>query len=202
MTEHFEIPSEQGIEQFDPLYHNVLCQDGEERDVGGVRLPPRVLEEISADYPEDVLPVDIPAIEGVSPFELNKFDQLTIYEAVDFTNGHQLHGSLWTAILTENLDLPFGDKTEVDYQASGLLIGSFPEFYDVNQMSLYCPDTELAAMERLDTEHTEYIIYDFSKESIVRALDFNELDFYDVPDDVLLELLPEKYNSEVVSNTI
>lgn len=198
----FNLVLEDEVEQQDPLYETVGCQDGKERSTGGVRVAPDVIELLDTDYPDSVLPTDTPSIQGISPFSMVEENEFIVYESADFTDGHKLHGNLWVSIQVNNLGIRSG-YDEVDYQPDEVIVGSDPDLYEVDQMALYCPEKDIAAMERLDVEgEIEFIIYDFTKEKIVRNVQFSGLDFYDVPDTILLESLPEEYNPEVVANNI
>lgn len=203
MTHRFDLVLEDEIEHCNPIYRNVGCRDGEERCTGGVRIPPDILDKIDADFPESYLPTDTPAVQGLSPFSMVEENQFAVFESADFTDGHSLHAKLWTSIQVHNLDLLSEGTDKGDDEPAGVFVGSSPERYDVDKMALYCPRLDIAAFERINLGgEPDYIIYDFSADEFTRSIRSSGLDFYDVPDEVLMKILPEEYNPDVVANSL
>lgn len=203
MSREFGLPNDGNVEFEDSLYERVACQDGVERSTGSVKVTPSVLDALEAEYPKDSLPTDVPSVDTVSPFSLGEEEQFTVYESDNFTEENRLEGALWTAIQTNRLGITSEDEVEIHKEPNGVVVGSFPRFYDVKEMSLYCPELDYAVMEAYNQEGpTKYLIYDFCTDQIEYTINWSRLNFYDVPDEILMEMLPEEYNTGIVSHEI
>lgn len=208
MNREFDLSLEGEIEQCDPLYTRVLCNDGEERATGGVRIPPDVLSELHIEYPEDVLPADVPSLDdGVSPFDISIENECLVYESADFTGGHRLHRQLWTGIHVENLDM-VSTSNSMDGEEKGVVKSSEEEYRIKGQTGLYSPQLDMMVLTKMSGDNTkmrpELLVYDMSSDEVgvVQSLGFRDIHFYDVPDTILTRILPEEYNPTVIANNI
>lgn len=176
----------ESIEVLEPPLNEIQCKDGEMRDFGGVRIPPTIVGEIPIDYPGDVLPDVAPRFEGEPPFYLGKEGKHRVYQSTS-TDGYYAN-KLWTVVPIE-----FEENIPLEY---------IPETDEIAPSLLYNPDENISLVERSIRGNPHLLVYEHDIDGFTETLDIDLVRFFDVPDSILLQLLPDEYNSELVSHTI
>lgn len=86
---------------------------------------------------------------------------------------------------------------------SSYKITSSDETFEVNVMSMYSPELRVAIFHTVGGKgQVQYVAYDFEKETVTDVGWFQKFLTVEVPDEFLLDKLPEDYTTESAANWI
>lgn len=154
------------------------------RDFGSVRIPPTILEGIPIDFPFDVLPDVAPKFEGESPFHLGLESEYRVYQLVSDLN----YSGLWSSI-------PIELEENINFSV-------FPNTDTLAPTLLYNPTENISLIEREIDRDIHYLVYDYSQGEFTNTIESGIIRFFDVPDEVLIEIIPDTHTPDIVSQTI
>lgn len=166
----------------EPIFGKVNCNDATMRTVGRVRLSLDLMENLECDYPFDVLPNEGLASSGRGIFHLEEYGVL--FHELDLPYKEEIYPwhTQWISVPTEFVDRDdLSGNTVVYAPSEGLYIG----------MTTLKPDRSESDVE----------IWNESGDIIYSCSSY-DIGLFEVPDEVLFELLPEEYNSDIASQSI
>lgn len=162
--------------------HNTECFDGESRDCGSIRIMPSLLDMIETPIPRKYLggnlsKVNLDPFIGFSDFGL-VFKVEADYNLID--------SELWSRNPVSEF-IPPEEAEKIQDNLIGLCV--------VNTSVDRC------IFKRNSTDDIVYL-YDIEDQQVITSMKDEDIEFLDVPDDVLLEYIPDKYLSNLVSKEI
>lgn len=166
------------ISVFDePLFKDVGCNDGAKRSIGRVRLTVDIVKEIETDYPFDVLPNESMSSSGYNTFNLSEYGVISHELDLPHQEGMYPWHTMWITLPVEQVGVEdsYGDTV------------------------LYAPEEDIYC--GLVGSNRDVEFWTESGETIHKC-EYEDVGFFEIPDEVLVEVLPEKYNSKLTSQSI
>lgn len=165
----------------EPLFDGVNCNDACIRTIGQVRLSPDLIQEIDFEYPFDVLPNEGFLSSGRDIFRLGEYGVLFHELDLSYTGEVYPWRTVWVSIPSTSVekDNLYGDTVLYSPQ-QGLYMGMCkerPELMDVN-------------------------IWDEEDGTSTYTCEKSDIGFFEIPDEVLVEMIPEEYSPNLVSQSI
>jgi hypothetical protein len=164
----------------EPMYGAINCNDATERSVGQIRMSIEVLRELDVDYPFDVLPNEGLSTAGNDIFRLGEYGM--VFHELDLSYTEEIYP--WH---TQWISVP---DTEFEFE----------ELYGDTVM--YAPKEGLYIGSILKEDKEKFVnVWDTSGD-LKATVEGVDVGFFEIPDQVISELLPEQYNSDLVSQSI
>lgn len=164
----------------EPIYGSVNCNDATARSVGQVRVSIEVIQGLDVDYPFDVLPNEGLSTAGNDIFRLGEYGMVFHELDLSYTEGIYPWHTQWITI----------PESEFKYE----------ELYGDTVM--YAPKEKMYIGAVLEEDQEKVVkVWDENRD-VQATVEGVDVGFFEVPDEVLSELLPEEYNSDLVSQSI
>lgn len=162
--------------------HNTECFDGENRECGSIRITPYILDVIETPIPRKYLGRSLSDM-ALDPFL--GFADFGLVFAID-SDRDLFSSQIWSRNpISEFLPPDQAEKIEDD------LIG----------LCLVNPSLDKCIFKR-DSSDTNIYVYDLEEENLIDVVHSEDIKFLDVPDDTIIEYIPDEYLSELISQEI
>lgn len=193
------LPDDITVRSTDPVYENIACEDGHQRDTGGIQIHPDIVaEHIAFDFPRDILSATPPDAEGANIFGTEE-SNLRVFTAVSIKDYDVVSDDIWTGILKEYVP----EITE-----------RIPNTDKIGEVFLYNPNKQLIIVKRtVENAHIgnykpsdkyidQFLLFDTENEEFIESVSTEIMTFYDVPDETLIKMLPEKYYARLATDNL
>lgn len=194
------IPNDITVKSTDPVYENVACKDGHQRDTGGIQIRPDIVaEHIAFDFTRDVLSATPPDAEGANIFDTTE-SNFRVFAAISVHDYSTVSDDIWTGIKKEYVP----EITE-----------HIPSTDEIGEVVLYNPNKRLIVVKRtVENRHLgeyqtvsdryldQFLLFDTDTEEFIEAVSSDVITFYDVPDETLIKMLPEKYYARLATDNL
>lgn len=164
----------------EPIYKNLKCNDGGKREFGRIRVSESVLDELECDYPYDVLATEGMYSSGKNVFALDEYGLLVHETNLSSEEDIYPWHTQWVIAPSECADrTDITDEAILYSPSEGLYIG-------------HCKIEEMSWTVTVWDEDGE----------TVHTCKPGEISVHEVPDEVIRDILPEEYTSDLVSTSI